>query len=74
MTEKSTQIRLRKDMIMELRKHKADGESDSDTLRKILNENKRLKEENRNLMEILTNFEKIKEYLQKNQLLKLLRI
>ena len=35
-------------------------------LRKILNENKRLKEENRNLMEILTNFEKIKEYLQKN--------
>ena len=45
MTEKSTQIRLRKDMIMELRKHKADGESDSATLRKILNENKRLKEE-----------------------------
>ena len=67
MTEKSTQIRLRKDMIMELRKHKADGESDSDTLRKILNENKRLKEENKNLMEILTNFDKIKEYLQKNR-------
>ena len=66
MTEKSTQIRLRKDMIMELRKHKSDGESDSDTLRKILNENKRLEEENKNLMEILTNFEKIKEYLQKN--------
>ena len=66
MTEKSTQIRLRKDIINELRQHKIEGESDSDTLRKILNENKRLKEENKNLMEILTNFEKIKEYLQKN--------
>ena len=66
MTEKSTQIRLRKDIINELRQHKAEGESDSDTLRKILNENKRLKEENKNLMEILTNFDKIKEYLQKN--------
>lgn len=66
MTEKSTQIRLRKDIITELRKYKANGESDSDTLRKILDENKRLKQENKNLTEILTNFEKIKEYLQKN--------
>ena len=66
MTEKSTQIRLRKDIINELRQHKIEGESDSDTLRKILNENKKLKEENKNLTEILTNFEKIKEYLQKN--------
>ena len=66
MTEKSTQIRLRKDIIKALREHKAEGETDSDTLRKILNENKRLKEENKNLTEILTNFEKIKEHLQKN--------
>ena len=66
MTEKSTQIRLRKDLIMELRQHKAEGESDSDTFRKILNENKKLKEENENLTKILTNFEKIKEHLQKN--------
>ena len=51
---------------MELRQHKAEGESDSDTLRKILNENKKLKEENENLTKILTNFEKIKEHLQKN--------
>ena len=65
MTEKSTQIRLRKEIIMELRKHKSEGESDSDTLRKILAENKRLKDENKNLTEILTNFEKIKKHLQK---------
>lgn len=62
-TNNSTLIRLKKELIEELRTYKNPSETDSEALKRLIEENKKLKEENKDLKQILTNIEELKEYL-----------